>query len=242
MAAQTWDSIQTTLLAATVKAQPPYGIAPPDFAAMLPQATSYAEGRIFTDIPMLGHRQSNTSLSTVAGNNTLDLLTMTNTLGGPIIVPESFYLITPDGKAPFLRSSTFVINSVWPNSTDMATPSPLSFLPAYWAMIDNHTIIYAPTADAAYSVQIDGLYQPTPISPTQQTTYVSTTYPALLESACMVFLSGWLLHNYGPKASNPEQARSFEADYQALMEPAKAEEIRRRGLMPDFPMPSGAPK
>lgn len=241
MAAQTWNSIQTTLLAATVKAQPPYGIAPADFATLLPQATSYAEERIFTDLPLLGVRTSNSSLATTPSSNALDLAAMTNTLGGPIIVPESLYLSTASGLVPFLRSSTFVINAVWPNATITAAPTLTDFLPKYWAMLDNHNIVIAPTPDAAYPVKIDGLYQPTPISLMNQSTYVSTTYPALLEAACMVFLSGWLLHNYGAKAGTPQQALSFEADYQTLLAGAKAEEDRRRGLMPDFPMPGAKP-
>lgn len=242
MTAQTWNSLQTTLLATTVKAQAPYTVVPADFETLFPQATSYAEERIYTDIPMLGQRTTNTSLTTQAGANSLDLTAMANPLGGPIIVPESLYLITSNGKVPFLRASTFLINAVWPNPSQTATPSLASFLSQYWALQDNHNIILAPTPDASYPAEIAGLYQPTPISFTNQTTYLSTVYPALLEAACMVFLSGWLLHNYGTKAGTPGQALGFETDYQMLMEGAKAEEVRRRGLMPDIPMPSGAQK
>lgn len=238
MAAQTWNSLQATCLATTVKAQAPYTTAPLDFATLFPQATSYAEERIFTDIPLLGNRTSNTSLTTGAGVNIIDMTAMVNALGGPIIVPESLYLVTSGGKVPFLRSSTFVINAVWPNPGLTAAPSVASFQYNCWAMQDDHNIIIAPTPDSSYPVEIAGLYQPTPISATNQTTYLSTVYPALLEAACMVFLSGWLLHNYGSKADNPQQAMSFEADYQALMTGAKAEEARRRGLTPDIPMPS----
>ena len=56
MAALTWTTLQTALLAITVKAQPPYNVVPPDFAYLYPQATSYAEGRIYKDIPFLATR------------------------------------------------------------------------------------------------------------------------------------------------------------------------------------------
>jgi hypothetical protein len=243
LAAQTWNALQTTFLAISVKAQPPYGVPPADFAALMPQATSYAEERIFTDIPFLGHRAANTSLSTTPGSRVINLAMMANMSGGPIIVPESFNLITvapTGGRIPFVRATPFLIDQFWPTEATTQTPSVLSFLPRYWAMQDNQTIIYAPTADAAYTVEIAGLYQPTPISQTNQSTYISSTYPAMFEAACMVFLTGALLHNYGSQADNPQQGLSWEGLYQQLMTSARAEELRRRGVMPDVPMPTAA--
>ncbi len=252
MAAQTWNALQTAFLAITVKAQPPYGIPPADFAALMPQATSYAEQRIFTDIPLLGHRTTNSSLSTTNGSRTINLAAMVNMNGGPIIVPEAFNIVTPSSSSPtagtripFVRSSTFLIDQFWPTETATQTPEVLSFGPRYWAMPDNQTIIYAPTADASYTVEIAGLYQPTPISAANQSTYLSMTYPALFEAACMVFLTGALLHNYGSQADNPQQGLSWEGLYQQLMTASRAEEMRRRGLLPDVPMPpapAGAPQ
>jgi hypothetical protein len=247
MAAQTWTQLQQTFLAITVKAQPPYDptTAPGDFAALLPQATSYAEQRIYTDIPFLGHRASNATLSTTMGKRTVSLSMMINSAGGPIIIPESLRLIAPVGsspqsgtRVPFVRSSTFLIDSVWPIESTMQAPSLTTFATNYWAMVDAQTIIVAPTPDAAYVVEIDGLFQPAPISAANPATYLSTTYPALLEAACMVFLQGALMKNFGAQADNPQSALSWEALYQELMQSAKAEEARRRGIMPDIPMPS----
>lgn len=251
MAAQNWLALQTTLLAATVKSQPPYATIPPDFAALFPQATSYAEERIYTDIPFLGIRTANSSLMTTAGSRNINLSSMTVMGGGPIIVPEEFFLIAPVGAAPgvgirvpFIRASTMVINQIWPVEANVQTPSLTSWLPYYWAMIDDRTIIYEPTADAAYTAEIAGLYQPTPISSTNPTTYISTTYPALFEAACMVWLSGWMLHNYSAQGDLPQQAISHEEQYVKLMEAAKDEEMRRRGLRPNVPMPmqAGSPQ
>ena len=249
MAAQTWTALQQTFLAVTVKAQPPYDptTAPPDFVQLLPQATSYAEQRIYTDIPFLGHRASNSSLTTAMGKRTINLSAMINTAGGPIIVPESLRLITPAGntpntgtRVPFVRGSTFLIDSIWPIEGTTQAPSLTSYVPNYWAMVDAQTIIVAPTPDNAYTVEIDGLFQPTPISADNPATYISTTYPALLEAACMVFLQGALLHNYGSQMDNPQAGLSWEALYQQLMQSARAEEMRRRGMMPDMPLPQGA--
>ena len=253
MAAQTWNSLQTLLLAACVKSQPPYTVIPADFALIFPQATSYAEGRIYTDIPLLGHRGVSTSLATTPGSRTVNIGTGSSTSTvGQIIVPESFSLITPAGatpqqgtRIPFIRSTTFVIDAVWPTEATLQPEVAVgSFLPCYWAMQDYQTILYAPTADAAYTIELAGLFQPLPISAANQSTYLSVNYPALLEAACMVFLSGWLKQNYGAQSDSPQQAMSHEAIYEGLKESAKAEEMRRRGLIPDQPMPTpaGAPQ
>lgn len=249
MAAQNWTALQTTFLAATVKAQPPYTSPPPDFAALLPQATSYAEERIFTDIPLLGVRTNNSSLVTTAGNRDVSLSAMVNSLGGPIIIPEEFYLIIPAAatpktgtRVPFIQATPALISTIWPIEAVTIAPTLTDYVPRLWALRNDNTIIYAPTADAAYVVDITGLYQPTPISSSNPTTYISTTYPALLEAACMVFLSGWLLHNFGAQGDLPAQAVSHETQYGQLMQSAKAEEMRRRGLAPNVPMPqTGAP-
>ena len=250
MAAQTWSSIQTELVATCVKAQPPYTVLPPDFVQHLPQATSYAEQRIFTDIPFLGHRASNSSLTTTAGSRTVNLSAMTNPLGGPIIVPESFFLIAPAAsqpqagtRVPFIKADPFLIDILWPAESTVVAPA-IDFLPRYWALRDASTIIFGPTADGAYTCEIAGLYQPTPISAANPTTYISTTYPALLEAACMVYLAGALKQNFGAQMDDSPQSVSWERIYGELLQSARAEEMRRRGMMPDVPMPpmpAGAP-
>lgn len=251
MAAQTWATLKTTLLATLVKAQPPYTVSPPDFDALFPQATSYAEGRIFHDIPFLGNRQTNTSLATNGGSRTVDTGAINNANGGPVIIPEQFNLITPSGSPPstgvrvqFDRTSPQVIDQIWPQESTVQTPSLASFIPRLWAYRDDQSatafapvLIYAPTADGAYTVELSGLFQPTPISNTNQATYISTVYPELLEAACMVFLTGALLHNFGAQADDPKMGLSWNGIYSDLMQSVKAEEARRRGLTPDVPMP-----
>lgn len=248
MAAQTWTSLQTACLAFTVKAQPPYTTVPLDFATVFPQATSYAEGRIFRDIPMLANRQDNSTLTTVAGSRQLNLANMTNTSGGPIIVPEGLSLIVPSGtsnpavgtRVPYDMASLDVIDLIWPNEATTVTPSLTDFSPRFWALRSGLAMVIAPTPDAAYTAVVTGLYQPTPISATNTTTYVSTYYPDLLEAACMVFLVGALLHNFGAQSDDPRSGLSWEQLYQNLLGPARDEEARRRGLTPDVPKPARA--
>jgi hypothetical protein len=96
-------------------------------------------------------------------------------------------------------------------------------------MQDDATIVICPTPNAAYRAEITGLFQPEPISATNPTTYLSTTYPELFENAVMVFLTGWLERNYGPQSSDPQQSVSHESQYQTLLASAMAQEQRMRG-------------
>lgn len=251
MAAQTWQTLRTMLLATLVKAQPPYDAIVPDFDALYPRATSYAEGRIFHDIPMLGNRQTNASLSTSPSSRTVETGGITNPNGGPIIVIEQFNIIATSGaRVSFDESSPQVIDQIWPQESATVAPSLSSFIPRLWAYRDNQStvvptgfapvLIYAPTADTVYPVELSGLFQPKPISEANPTTYLSTVYPELLEAACLVFLTGALTHSFGQQADDPKMAMSWEGIYQGLIGSIRSEEARRRGLTPDLPTPQGA--
>lgn len=245
MAALNWTTLQTALLAETAKVQPPYTVAPADFAVVYPQATSYAEGRIYKEFGgLLATRQQNTSLSTTGGLRLVSLTGMVNSLGGPIIVPERFALVDSNGNTvQFDRGSFAIIEMIWPSPTATQAPSVTDFAPRYWDLLDDHTIVYCPTADQAYTCQITGLFQPTPIGPatdntTTASTYLSTVYPELLLAGCMIHLCGGLLHNFGAQSDSAARAVSWEAQFQRLMAISIDEEMRRRGMKPDYPMPA----
>ena len=247
-AALNWTTLQTALLAETAKEQPPYNVIPADFAVVFPQATSYAESRIYRDFDgLLGNRQVNTSLSTTGSSRLVSLSGMANQFGGPIIVPERFALVVGLNTIQFDRGSLAIIDMIWPQQNGaVQAPVITDFAPRYWDLLDDHTIVYCPTADQAYTCQITGLFQPTPIGPANETptpitassTYLSTVYPELLLAACMIHLCGGLLHNFGAQSDASGRAMSWENQYQTLMASAKQEEMRRRGLVPDYPTPA----
>lgn len=237
MAALTWTTLQSTLLSALAQAPSPYNVIPPDFAQLYPQATSYAEGRIYKDLVLLATRtEDSTSLSTTNGNRSLALASMTNV----VVVQEGLGLITPAGNTTsngtiqwFVKTSLDFIDRYWPQQSATAAPNSVGEWERFWAPLDNNTIVMAPTPDAAYHAVIPGLFQPTPISAGNPSTYLSTVYPELLTAACMIWLSGALLRNFSASADDPRQAMSWEQTYQTLKVAAEGEEMRRRGLVPD---------
>lgn len=234
----TYATLQDATLQALVKAQPPTYTPPADFATLFPRAIEYAEGRIYRDLVLLATRTQNTTLATTAGSRVLDLSVMTPL---PVIVPEGLALIVPTStsnpalgtRVPYDMASLDMIDLVWPTEATTLTPSITDWMPRLWAMRDNATIVYCPTADAVYTAEITGLFQPAPLSVSNTTTYLSLTYPDLMFIATMIFLVGPLLHNWGAQSGDPGQAVSYEQQYGVLKASAEYEEKRRRGLRPD---------
>ena len=246
----TYNQLGLNLLAMLVRQQPTAAVpffsltgADAFFLTLYPEAIRYAEARIYRELVLLGQRIVDTSLVTAVANRTLNLLLMTT----QIIVPEGFALITPAGtttpslgtRVPYDEASLDVIDELWPTESAVATPSISDFFPRYWALQDANTLVFCPSADAIYTVAITGLFQPNPLSATTTTTYLSTAYPELLEAACMVYLVGAILKNFGAQSGDPSHGLSWEGETQKLMALAKSEEHRRRGLMPPVAPPAG---
>lgn len=247
MAALTWTTLQTELQAIIARTPYPYTVVDGAFSTLFPQATSYAEQRIYHDIPMLAQKAQDTSLTTTAGVRSVNL----SGTALPAIVPERLALLTPAG-ATLANGAQIVaepasldfMDMFWPQQSQTQAPDQAPAI--YWCLRDDQTAIVAPTPDAAYTVVLTGLFQQTPISAGNPTTYLATNYPELMTAACMVFISGALLRNYGsqgaPSPDEPGMSVSWESQYITLKGIAQAEELRRRQLGTDWldrpPMPA----
>lgn len=242
MAALTWSTLKTTLQAIIARLPAPWTGTDAAFNQLYPNATQYAENRIYRDIPMLAQRIEDTSLVTTAGQRQVSLVGTTL----PILVPQRIGLVVPAGE-PWNNGTLISAAPVSLDFIDMFWPArgttwaPASALALYWANrgsvnsdFSSPSIILAPTPDAAYNVVVTGLFQQAPLSPSTTQTYLSTVYPELLTIACMVFLSGALLRNYGSQADEKQMAISWENQYQELMPSARAAEMRRRGEGSDY--------
>jgi hypothetical protein len=235
MAAQNWTTIQNACLVALSQSPAPYNVIPADFTTQFPQATSYAEDRINTDLALLNTRRRDTSTATGVGSRVVSLSAVT-----PFItVPESFALFSPAilsiqnaTRYPFIATTVDFIDSIWPIEGNIMDPALAYNVGRYWALADDHTIIYAPTANQAYTCEIWGQYRPVPISAANPTTYLSTYYSGLLIAGCMVWLMGALLRNFGAASEDPRAALSWEQEYQTLLSLARSEEARRRQFGP----------
>jgi hypothetical protein len=232
------------------QAPPPYNISVnSDFPQLFPQATSYAEERIYDELVPINQRFLNTSLTTTIASRAINLSAASQT----ILTVEQFAIIYPAGTTNpalgtlyyFDGASLDIINMIWPSQSVTLDPSEADYIGRYWCLADDHTLVFSPTPPAAYTAAITGTFEPTPISAANPTTYLSMVYPALLEAACMVFLTGGLLRNFGAQADDPRMALSWEQTYKTLIAGAQLEEQRRRlqgqGWSQYQPAPEAAP-
>ena len=85
-----------------------------------------------------------------------------------------------DGERRYLeKKDTTFMSEYAPNRTSTG-------IPKYYANWDNDTIILAPTPNAAYTIELAYNAQPTGLSSSNTTTWVSTNTPQLLLYACLV--------------------------------------------------------
>lgn len=195
-----------------------------DFVALLPDTIDYAEQRMYRELDLLSTVTRANGLLTIGTRNfTLP------TSGGRFVVTNGFNVITPStttnpdlGTRNALTPTTRdVLDIFWPSTTFVARPT-------LYAMITDQQIIVAPFPDAAYTIECIGTIRPTALSAVNPTTYLSQYLPDVFLAASMIFLTGGLLKNFGAQSDNPQQAVSWEGQYDKLMASANVEELRKK--------------
>ncbi len=224
----------TTALALLAEENDAYGVYTfinnPDFQNYLPWVITNAEQRIYREVVPLSTRMSTANQTFVAGSRTIALIGFDPQ---PVVV-EGIAAITPVATTPakgtrwqYRITSLDFIDTIWPQESLTQAPN-LGFPELYWAMLDSQTIIVAPTPDAAYTLELTGIFRPAPISAQNPETYLSKLYPDLLLHAMMIEVVG-MHQNYSAEGHDPQQALSWEMKYQTLKASATEEENRRRG-------------
>lgn len=188
----------------------------PLFARMI----EYAELRIYRELDFI---------STITeGNRDLVAGTRSAQIPDEIFIANSASVITPaytlpeaGTRNPLQRVSTEFINFVWPSTATQGVP-------LYYAMQDENTVVLAPTPDAAYKLNMVGIFRPDPLSVTNTSTFLTDNVPDLFVAASAVFGFGGINANYGAAADDPKSAVSWEAQYQALKEGVNMENLRAK--------------
>ena len=157
----------------------------------------------------------------------------------PGSTPQTFAFIryvqifsTDNVRISLEKKDSSFINEFLPNRTTTGTPK-------YYANWDNDTIVLAPTPDAAYTVELAYNAQPTGLSSSTTTTWISTNAPEMLLYACLVEAFKFL--------KNPQMVQMYEQYYKEHLTPFAGEQMgrRRRDDYMDgvvrIPVPSGNP-
>ena len=212
-----------------------------NFNNILPRLIDAGEQRIYRDMDFLVTRTTDVSTMTTANFRNSPLPTATT-----FITIESANIITPAGATlpagkrnrVELVSKDF-IDLVWPDEQSIQNQ-----LPEYAVQFNETYMIFAPTPDAAYTVEYTGTFRPAPISSTNPTTYLATTYPDLLLAACMTF---GFMYQRDADAPSPghDLTDRWNTNYKdlkdAVMEEVQRQKIQGRNWSPYSSTPLSTP-
>ena len=202
-----------------------------DLLEIFPTAINFAEDKIYRELDLLSGNIRNAVDSTSANNRNFNLPTGY----GTFLIVDGINIITPAATAP--ESGTR--NPLQPVSRDFLdwtyTSTTGAAVPQYFAYLSQDTfssptqtqVIFGPWPDAAYRVEVVGKIQPTPLSSTNTTTWLSGNLFDLLFAATMVFMTGWQM-NFSAGGDNPQMAASWAKTYEDLKQSAAAYAARAR--------------
>ena len=147
------------------------------------------------------------------------------TIGDPFVAmpgatPQLFAFVryiqifgTDNIRITLEKKDASFINEYVPNRTTTGTPK-------YYANWDNDTLLLAPSPDATYTVELAYNAQPTGLSSSNTTTWVSNNAPEMLLYACLVEAFKFL--------KNPQMVQMYESYYKQALQPFVGEQMGRR--------------
>ncbi len=183
-----------------------------DFSQIFPAAIQQAEGDLYRLLDILSCRASDSTVTLTASNRNA-------TCPSTVSIVEGISYLTPVGNVPptatrngLERTSLDFIDSFYGDETVTGTP-------LYFAMKSNTNIVFAPTPLSAWKIEITGTVQPTPMSPSQQTSFLGNQFPDLLLAGVIVFMCAWQ-KDLEQQSDNPQMALSWQGTYDRLLKSA----------------------
>lgn len=203
----------------------------PEFQTMVQGMIPYAEDRIYRELDLLNTTVVNSTNAFTTGVRSFTL--PTNGSNGIFYTVTGINVITPAGVVPdagtrnqLAAVSMDYLNAVWNSATG-------SGVPQEFAMVNQFTIMVGPWPDDDYTVEVIGTIQPAPLSDTNTNTFLTQYLPDLFVAASMIFASGYM-RDFGSQADNPQQAVSWESQYQTLLKSAMLLELRKKWAGPGW--------
>jgi hypothetical protein len=195
-----------------------------NFVNIQPAIIDYAEQRVYREMNLLA-TEITVASALSSGVRTLALPT---TSQGTFVTTRYIKVYTPVGTTS-TNGTAVVLTPVSRELIDELWPTAVSFnaIPTMFAMVDPTDAIFGPSPDQSYNVDVVGHIRPTPLSSGNPTTVLTTYLPDLFLAASMVFASGYM-RNFGAQADNPQQAQSWENQYQLLKTSADGEQVRQK--------------
>lgn len=211
-----------------------------NYNTVIPRAIEYAENLIYRDPDMIWLQTRKTDHTGTTTTGTRSFTIPGDQASGGIEIVESLALITPSGQSPetgtrvgCLPVSIDFINFAWPQASVTQAPSPAGPGP-YFAMLDNQTAVIAPTPDAAYTVEVTGIYRPASLQMVATSeTYLTDNFPDLFTAASMIYWTG-VMKDWGAQSDDPRMAMSWTTQYETIKKGVTVQTARQAAQGPGW--------
>lgn len=198
-----------------------------NFVIYWPSIIEKSELRIFRDLDFVNTLVTNSTFSTVAGQQTINVPQNT------FIVIRSVQINAP--TAPMRKVSEEYIKNVWYPNSVQGTPNTYSVFGGDQSSPTTtpYQLAFGPIPDAIYSLSIRGTTRETSLftlgqtNPTTAQTFISAQMPDLFMADLMVQYCAFQ-RNYGALSDDPKVAISWENRYQLLLAGINGEEMRKK--------------
>lgn len=201
----------------------------PDFINFLPNCIAYAEKRIYREADFVNTTSTSTGVLTKNDRR----FTLPPATYGSYITVQGVNVLAFQQRVQLQPVSTSYLNAVW------GTPATAN-VPQFYSMLTQDVILLGPYPNDNYGVEIFGTFRPQPLSPTNTTTYLTEYLPDVFLAASMVFASGYM-KDFGSQADNPQQAQSWENQFNILFKSANMEALRQKYAGPAWTSLSAVP-
>lgn len=191
-----------------------------DTATIVTEAIEAAEARCYRDLNLLAATVRDSTASTVANTRTFTL----PQAQGRFVNVQRINVVTPSGSTTANGTRT-LLTKTSPDLAEMVgateTAASGTAVPQCFAMVTDQTIILAPSPGAVFQMEVVGTIQPTALSSTNTSTFLSLYLPDLFLSASVAEAATMV------PSMRPQQG-VLEARYAALLAGALSLETRRR--------------
>lgn len=218
------------------------------FQSNLPTTIAYVEQLLTRDLDLMAANITDATSSTTANSRTFTL----PTTYGTFQIITSMNVITPASTAPdsgtrnpLTPVSQDVLDFTYGDVTSAGVPQEYAWITQDTTTANQPQVILGPWPDNTYRIEVVGKVQPTALSATNPTTWLSVNLPALYITAGMIQLSGYM-KNYSASADDPQQPGYWSKEYQRLLAGAGTWQARARFGGPSWtsrtPEPISAPQ
>lgn len=196
-----------------------------NFSGIMDAIINYADGRCYRDLDLVSASIVDTSVTCTSGVRSASL----STAAGTPIAIENVSLLTSAGttssnatRVPLIPAARAVIDAIYPSAMSSNCGQP-----EFFARLTDTQIIFGPTPDQAYGLEVQNTIRPDPLSASNSSTWLTQNVPELYTAAAMVFASGYM-RDYGAQSGDPQMAQSWETQYSTLLRTASQDSQRQK--------------